>query len=278
VPRACHPYQPQEKGKIEKGGIHYIRYNFWPLRTFTDLLDVNQQFRHWLETQANVRIHSTTGERPRDRFQSEALKPLPDFLPDCRETSSVKVQTDFAIRFDGNSYSVPPWAVSKPVIVKADAHTVTIYSREKILATHTRCWEKRQRIELPAHREAAWKRRPQEWQAVEVSRFISFGEEAKAFLEGLSQTGQSIKKNLRKLLDLHDQYGKADLIQALQRALAYKAYAAAYVENILHQKKTPKKIQPPVQLKQREDLNRIRLEEPLLAEYDALILTRKDKP
>ena len=70
VPRACHPYQPQEKGKIEKGGIHYIRHNFWPLRSFTDLLDVNQQFRHWLDTQANIRLHNTTGERPKDRFKA----------------------------------------------------------------------------------------------------------------------------------------------------------------------------------------------------------------
>jgi transposase len=275
VPRACHPAQPQEKGKIEKGGIHYIRHNFWPLRSFADLLDVNQQFRHWLDTQANIRIHNTTGERPQDRFKPEALQPLPDFLPDCRETLSLKVHSDFAVRFDGNSYSLPPWSIGKTVIVKANTHTATVYLREKVLATHTRCWEKKQRIELPAHREAAWKRRPQEWLAVEVSRFLSFGEEAKTFLEGLAQTGQPIKKNLAKLLALHDQYGTSDLIQALKRANAHNAYGASYVENILHQGKNPKKIHPPVHLKQ-EDLNRIRLEEPLLAEYDAYILKRKE--
>jgi hypothetical protein len=110
---------------------------------------------------------------------------------------------------------------------------------------------------------------------VEVSRFISFGEEAQAVLEGLNRTGQPIKKNLAKLLALHDQYGTADLIQALKRAIAHHAYGASYVENILHQEKHPKKIHPPVHLK-REDLNRIRLEEPLLAEYDAFILKRKE--
>ena len=276
VPRACHPYQPQEKGKIEKGGIHYIRHNFWPLRSFVDLVDINHQFRHWLDTQANTRIHSTTGERPMDRFKPEALQPLPDLLPDCRETLSVKVHTDFAIRFDANTYSLPPWAIGKTVIVKADTQTVTVYLREKILATHTRCWEKKQRIELPAHREAAFKRRPQEWLTVEVSRFISLGEEAKTFLEGLDQTGQPIKKNLVKLLALRDQYGPSDLIQALNRANAHRAFGASYVENILHQEKNPKKNHPSVQLK-REDLNRIRLEEPLLAEYDTYILKPKDE-
>ena len=87
VPRACHPHQPQEKGKIEKGGIHYIRHNFWPLRSFTDLTDVNQQFRHWLETQANIRIHSTTGERPKDRFKPEALQRYRIFYPTAGKPS-----------------------------------------------------------------------------------------------------------------------------------------------------------------------------------------------
>jgi transposase len=275
VPRACHPYQPQEKGKIEKGGIHYIRHNFWPLRSFIDLVDLNGQFRHWLDTQANCRIHSTTGERPADRFKLDALQPLPEFLPDCRETLSLKVHTDFAVRFDGNFYSVPPWAIGKTVIVKADIQTVTIYQHDKTIAVHTRCWEKKQRVELPAHREAAFKRRPQEWLAAEVSSFISLGEEAKSFLEGLSHTGQPIKKNLAKLLALKDQHGTALLIQAIKRAIIHNAYGAQYVENILHQEKNPKKNHPPVQL-QRQDLNRIRLEEPLLADYDAYILKRKD--
>jgi len=275
TPRACHPYQPHEKGKIEKGGIHYIRHNFWPLRSFSDLLDVNRQLRHWLDTQANLRLHSTTGERPLDRFRPQALHPLPEFTPDCRETLSLKVHSDFAIRFDSNFYSVPPWAIGKTVIVKADLKTVTLYHHEKTLAIHPRCWQKKQRLELPAHREAAFKRRPQEWLSTEVSAFISLGEEAKTFLEGLSRTGQPIKKNLAKLLTLKDRYGTALLIQALQRAMAHNAYGAHYVENILHQEKSPKKNHPPVQL-QRQDLNRIRLEEPLLAEYDAYILKRKD--
>jgi transposase len=275
TPKACHPYQPQEKGKIEKGGIHYLRHNFWPLRTFTDLLDINRQVWHWLDTQANIRLHSTTGQRPIDRFKPEALQLLSEFTPDCRETLSVKVHSDFAIRFDGNFYSVPPWAIGKTVMVKADRQTVTLYHHEKTLAIHNRCWQKKQRIELPAHREAAFKRRPQEWLSVEVSSFISLGEEAKTFLEGLSHTGQPIKKNLAKLLVLKDRYGTALLIQALKRAMAHNAYGAHYVENILHQEKTPKQDHPPVQLK-RQDLNRIRLEEPLLADYDAYILKRKD--
>ena len=37
-PRACNPGAGWEKGKVERGGVGYLRQNFWPLRHFTDLL------------------------------------------------------------------------------------------------------------------------------------------------------------------------------------------------------------------------------------------------
>jgi hypothetical protein len=101
------------------------------------------------------------------------------------------------------------------------------------------------------------------------------GEDAKAFLEGLAHSAQPIKKTLTTLLALKDQYGTQLLIQALKRAMLHKAYAAHYVQNILYQQKSPQQNHPPVHLK-RQDLNRIRLEEPLLADYDAYILKQKE--
>ena len=68
---------------------------------------------------ANVRIHQTTGERPIERFQRVSLRPLPELLPDCRETLTVLVHKDFAVRFDANAYSTPPWTVGKKVVLKA---------------------------------------------------------------------------------------------------------------------------------------------------------------
>ena len=47
-PRACNPGAGWEKGKVEKS-VAYLRSNFWPLRSFTDLADVNGQVRQWLD-------------------------------------------------------------------------------------------------------------------------------------------------------------------------------------------------------------------------------------
>jgi transposase len=274
LPKACHVRRPQEKGKIEKGGIHYIRHNFWPLRTFQDLEDLNAQAAHWRDHQANCRIHSTTGQRPVDRFKPEALRPLPHPLPDGRETTTAKVHSDFSVRFEANTYSVPPWAIGKQVTIKADPKTLTVYYKDKPIATHSRSWDRRQRIELPQHREAAQKYRLKDWLSQEVAALITLGEDAKVFLEQLAAAGQPIKKSVSKLLSLKDQYGSPAFLKAIQKALSLKAYGAHYIQNILYQDSSPQKNHTPVQLK-REDLNRIRLEEPLLAEYDSWVLKKK---
>lgn len=217
VPVACNVAQPHEKGKVEKGAIHYIRYNFWPLRSFGDLRDLQAQADHWRDHVANVRVQSTTGEKPIDRFKREAMRPLPDLLPDCRDTAICKVYSDFSIRFDGNSYTVPPWAIDKGVVAKADHHTLTVYFKDKPIATHERSWERRKRIELSSHREAARKEQRKIWRSQEVGAFISLGEAAKIYLEHLTAANQPIKKDLKKLLALKDEYGSYALIEAIKK-------------------------------------------------------------
>lgn len=69
VPYACNVSAPYEKGKVEKS-ISYIRMNFWPLRTFTDIYDVQPQADNWRDTVANIRMHETTGQRPKEDRKS----------------------------------------------------------------------------------------------------------------------------------------------------------------------------------------------------------------
>jgi hypothetical protein len=82
---------------------------------------------------------------------------------------------------------------------------------------------------------------------------------------------------VRKLLALKDTYGPIALIDAIRRALSLNAHGATYVENILYQEATPRRAHPPVTLK-RDELNRIRLDEPSLAEYDALVVKERANP
>lgn len=275
VPVACNVRAPHEKGKIENV-IKYLRQNFWPLRSFTDLKDVQAQVIQWLNTIANVRIHQTTGQRPIDRFSKVTLRSLPELLPDCRETLKLLVHTDFAVRFDGNTYTTPPWCIGKKLTLKADKTTVTIYHRQKVIATHQRCWKRKERIEIPSHREQVKKIKRKLWQDKHIAAFSSLGQEARDFLEALSNARQPIKKNVSRLLSLKDKYGALSLIHAIKKALIHKAYGADYIENILYQEMIPENHHQPVKLKD-QDLNHIRLTEPSLAEYDIHIIKRRNK-
>jgi hypothetical protein len=273
VPRACHIRSPQEKGKIEKS-IDYLRQNFWPLRSFRDLMDVQGQVNQWRDGVCNVRVHQTTGNRPIDRFAGVSLRPLPPLLPDCRESATLLVHQDFAVRFDDNSYTAPPWTIGRRLTVKADQTTVKLYHREKQVAVHHRSWERKKRIELPSHQEQVKKLHRRLWQDRDIALLSSLGQEAVDYLAALVNARQLIKKSVGKLLQLKEQYGAVSLLSAISRAMAHKAYGADYIENILRQEKTPPKQHPPVKLKN-EDLNNIRLPEPSLADYDAYILKRR---
>lgn len=91
--RACRPYRAQTKGKVERP-VRYVRGNFIYGREFVGDADLDDQRRWWLDAVANARVHATTKEVPRVRFETEergllkalATRPYqPLVLPDSRE-------------------------------------------------------------------------------------------------------------------------------------------------------------------------------------------------
>jgi transposase len=98
LPRACHVRAAWEKGKVERS-VGYVRQNFWPLRSFTDLADVNLQVRRWLDEVANRRRHRETSQTPEERFRPEALHLLPAITPDYRDTAEAAVYKDLRLSF-----------------------------------------------------------------------------------------------------------------------------------------------------------------------------------
>ena len=276
IPKACNIRSPNEKGKIENS-IKYLRGNFMPLRDFNDLTDLQTQVLDWLDQVANKRNHQTTGERPQDRFKSVGLRPLPPLIHEPMETESPLVHKDFAIKFDGNSYTTPFWTIGRKLTLKADQHTIWIYHKHKQICSYPRCWERKKRIENPTHVEQVKRLKRRQWESKEIAWFASLGDEFREYLEVLPNSHLSLKKQVLSLLSLKDQYGVKSLSWAILKALKYKAYGADYIENILNQEMIPITKHPPVKLKN-EALNRLRLSEPTLNDYDAIALKRRKRP
>ncbi len=123
------------------------------------------------------------------------LASLPD-LSDCRYTSPLLVHKDFAVRFDGNTYTVPPWTIGKTLTLKADSQSVRLFHLEKEVAAHDRCYMRNQRIELPADVLAVKKLKKRLWYNPDIAAFLFLGKEAVLFLDALIENRQPIQKSI----------------------------------------------------------------------------------
>ena len=87
-------------------------------RTFVNDGDLEQQRQHWLERVANVRLHGTTRERPRVRFDREERFTLQPLAP--RRYTSLVVERP--------SSSAPSPRVPRPVI-PVEKRSLAAYAR-----------------------------------------------------------------------------------------------------------------------------------------------------
>lgn len=276
-PRACHQAAAWEKGKVERVGMRYVRQNFWPLRRFTDLADVNRQARQWLQEVANRRVHSETREIPDERFRPDALRPLPSVEADYRDSAQPRVHKDIRLRFDGNRYCVPPRFVGCQLTVRADSYSVVIYDHQREIVRYPRCWQRGQTLgaerfekELLDHRPAAQRSQGQQ-------RLVALmGQTAESYLRGIADSDRSLGRQIQELLQLVRQYGPEVVAAALVRAQTVGAFGADYIANILLQQQTPRNLQPPLRLKDPQ-LNELATDPLSLLDYDAFILTDRSE-
>jgi transposase len=155
VPRACHPYRPETKGKIERT-VGFVRQSFWQgldLAALPSLSTLNQRGRAWME-EINQRVHGTTREVPRERFAREQLRSLanqPDY--DTSYVSYREVFKDCLLSYRGSRYSVPHRYAGKRVVVKepVEGGRIVICHQQKHIAEHTLAAAKGAMIIDPEH-------------------------------------------------------------------------------------------------------------------------------
>jgi transposase len=274
LPRACHVRAAWEKGKIERS-IAYLRQSFWPLRTFTDLADVNLQVRKWLEEVANQRRHRETNQTPQERFQPEDLRAAPAIPCDYRDNAEGLVHKDLRLYFDGNRYCVPPRYIGRHLTIKADSSSVTIYDQHYEIVSYARCWQRAQTVggerfqkELLAQLQAAQR------SAAQHRLIAVLGPACELYLRRLAESDRSLARQVRDLLSLVREYGPEAVLTALSKAHAAGAFGAEYIANILRQQQTRREVQPPLRL-QDPLLNELATDPLSLLDYDRFILNSK---
>jgi hypothetical protein len=118
--------------------IDYLRERFWRGYQYTDLDRVNRDVREWNTTVAMERVHGTTKEQVKPRFEREkpSLGPLPNRPYDTAEKVFRKVYKDCQVSFGGNRYVVPHTLVRKPVLLKIKNGILRVYDDDTLAAEY----------------------------------------------------------------------------------------------------------------------------------------------
>ena len=155
LPKACQAYRAKTKGKVERP-FRYIREDFFLGRSFRNLVDLNDQFRQWLDQVANARVHATTQRVVSEHFAEERprLQPLPAGPFQAVLRLERRITRDGMVSVDGNLYSVPNTTRRRPVEVHSTASEVRILEEGHVVATHPVLEGRGQRRIIAGHRSA----------------------------------------------------------------------------------------------------------------------------
>ncbi len=149
------PGKPESKGQVERTN-GYLETSFLPLRSFTDLDDLQSQSDAWTAEVAYRRHHRRVGGKVGDAWAAERrfLRALPDPLPDVDHRTEVRVQKDGFVRVRGVDYSVPPGLAARRVQVRLSPREVVVHLEGTQIARHCRSYAPADVVIHPRHARA----------------------------------------------------------------------------------------------------------------------------
>jgi transposase len=270
--RACGPGQPQEKGRVENG-VGYVKKNFLHGLDLADIKIINPAARAWLEDVANARVHRRTQKTPRELFAEEKLGPLHPVPYEAAFVDAVRASSQFRIKVDGNSYSVPCHYASAKLTLKRFADRILVYDGEKLVAEHVRGYDRNRDYELPDHAAPLLLHRRKAREQRLFLRFLALSPRAGEYYQQLEQRRLNPGHHAQKIVALGEAYGAEAVARAMEDAFAYQAFSCEYIANILQHRQSPPAEPGALHLTRRQDLLELDLPAPDLSLYD-----RQDNP
>jgi transposase len=225
-PRACAPYRPNEKGRVERA-IRDVREGFFAAREFTSVEDLNAQARAWcLEIAGERRVPDAKEKTVASAFAEELprLVELPDDDFPVEERVVVTSGKTPYVRFDRNDYSVPHTHVRRSLTVHASDERVRIVDPEapsEVLADHKRSFDRDQRVEHEGHLRALVEEKRRAHQSRGFDRLFSAAPSTRTMMERLAERGANLGGATSGLLQLLDRVGAEMLERAVAEVVAH---------------------------------------------------------
>jgi len=137
APRACRPYRPQTKGKVENS-VKYVKRNFLMIESTNNIDVLNRHKLKWLQM-VNNKVHATIQEIPFKRLPRERLASIAD-IPEYPlfYLESRKVFNDSTFSFQSQRFSVPPEYIGKRVTVKyrPSCSRIDVFYKDRSITQH----------------------------------------------------------------------------------------------------------------------------------------------
>jgi len=134
------PRRPNLKGKVEQGGVHYVKRNFLAGREPGRVDELNETLRRWCGGTAGLRIHGTTQVTPVERFvgvERGELLALPVTPYDLGSWKKAKLHADGHVTFQRAWYSAPHRLVGQMLWLRCGTRMLRIYTEDhELVATH----------------------------------------------------------------------------------------------------------------------------------------------
>lgn len=233
----CRPATPHHKGKVEAGGIKYLKRNFLAGVSFRDINEANERVLTWCLETAGKRNHGTTRQVPLevfDKVERAALLPLPAHPYEITTWKEAKLHPDCHITFEGGYYSAPFRLIGKHLWVAAANKEVRIFYEHQLVATHPRAIRKGERktqiSHLPPEKAAYYLLTPSLCR--EKARRIGPRTE-ELIIQLLEDRPLNRLRSVQGILRMANKYGPERLESACNRALAFDELSYRTIKQIL---------------------------------------------
>ncbi len=235
APMTIHPGKPVENLKIERP-FYYLETNFLNARTFANTQDLKQQLSRWLVEVNDQRIHRTTGKKPVDLYRQElsSLQPLPRKHYDLSLIDYRIVNNESCIAWKGYYYRVPSQYMSASCLVRECDGQLVIYGpgHEQIVAYPLA--DKTRENKYTGPRQPGPSPRCSADINQVIERLEALGPIVCDYIAQVKKHKPgSWRHHLKKVVALKVSFHSQDLVRAVQRAINYKVYDAASIENFL---------------------------------------------
>lgn len=238
--RFCTQGQGHEKGRVEDG-VGFSRRNFMvPPPKVASFDELNAHLLAACLEDDRRRIDRqpvTVGEAW--EMEKPHLLPLPEKDFECCVTKSVTLNGFGQVEFETNRYSVPAEDAYRNLVLKAYPFRVDILHMNDVIASHPRCYDRKQDILDPQHYLSLLEQRPGAFDHAKPIRrwreeWPPIYEELLTHLRDKWPDGRGVREFVR-ILKLHQTYSNELVLQAITQALAYGCAHADGVELCLHQ-------------------------------------------